>query len=159
MTQTVTAYFDNPSAAQVVIEELLQQGFGRGDIGTLAEHVRRESERMLSGTWKGLLLGAAAGLVLAVWALFIPRVELALGGVTFAPLAGAAFGALLGGLIGAFRAQGGRPSGVLVTVAAGNAERATRAAEILKRHSGTAPGSRISTDHSKRAEYPPLRAP
>ena len=40
MTQTVTAYFDHPSAAQVVVEELLQAGFGRGDIGTLAEDVR-----------------------------------------------------------------------------------------------------------------------
>jgi len=89
MTQTVTAYFDHPSAAQVVVEELLQAGFRRGDIGTLAQDVRSESMRVLPGTWKGLLLGAAAGILLVVWALFIPRAELALGGVPFAPLAGA----------------------------------------------------------------------
>jgi uncharacterized integral membrane protein len=159
MTQTVTAHFDHPSAAQVVVEQLIQEGFDRGDIGTLAQDVRSESERMLSATWKGLLVGAVAGLLLAVWALFIPRVELALAGVPFAPLAGAALGALVGGLIGAFSAQRRRRDGVLVTVAAGNAERAARAAEILTRHGGTASGSRISSDHRKPAEYPPMRSP
>lgn len=45
---------DDENRVQGAVDELLKAGFDRGDIGLVAPEVRRESERVLSGTRKGL---------------------------------------------------------------------------------------------------------
>jgi hypothetical protein len=159
MTQAVVGLFDEPGAAQRAVEDLLESGFDRQHVGMLAQDVRSESARVLSWTWKGLLVGAIAGTTLSVSALFISRFELALAGVSFALLAGAALGALVGGLIGAFSAHGRRREGALLTVDAEDAEQAARAVEIFKRHGAANSASRISPHDSKAGEYRGMRAP
>jgi hypothetical protein len=146
MAQTVAALFDNPTQAQRVIEDLLKAGFDPKDIGLVAQDIRSESERVLSGTRKGLTIGALTGTALVITSIVIPGAGPAfVAGPVGVLLASTALGGLVGGLVGALRksgisekdahfyAEGVRRGGILVTVEAESAELAARADEIMKR--------------------------
>jgi uncharacterized membrane protein len=143
MAKTVIGLMDNPSQAQRVVEELLQSGFDRGDIGIVVKDIREEGEAVFEGSFKGMAIGALAGMLLAATASMVPGLGLVL---VAGPMVGGAIGALAGGLASAlmrqgvpeadahFYAEGVRRGGALVTVNAQNDELAARALEIMKRH-------------------------
>jgi hypothetical protein len=142
MSKTLAGLIDDEDRVQGAIDELLKAGFDRGDIGLVAPEVRRESERVLSGTRKGLAAGAAAGMLLGGVAILLPGIGPAL--VTGPLLAVPALGTLVGGLVGAltasgiaesdahFYAEGVRRGGTLLTVRVDTPEQARRAERILR---------------------------
>jgi hypothetical protein len=50
MAKTVIGLMDNPSQAEDVVRELLQNGFGRADIGLISRDVRSEGETVFKGS-------------------------------------------------------------------------------------------------------------
>jgi hypothetical protein len=144
--KTVIGLLDNADEAKKVVEELLQNGFDRDDIGAVSSEVAREAEAALSGASKGILYGGLAGLLLGTVALALPGIGLALVAGPAVPLVSAAFGAAAGGLIGGltskgvpeeeakFYAEGVRRGGTLLVVSAKTDELAARAEDILRRH-------------------------
>jgi hypothetical protein len=143
MAKTVIGLMEDAAQGKKVVEELLESGFRRQDIGFIARDVHGEAEGVLKGTLTGVAVGAITGMLLAASAFMVPG----LGPVLVAgPMAGAAVGALAGGLANGFMhegvpedeahfyAEGVRRGGALVTVNAENDELAARAVEIMKRY-------------------------
>ena len=145
--KTVLGLIDNHSEAEKAVDELLQNGFRKKDIGVISSKMVDETMAAMSGATKGMAFGGLAGMLLAAATLLIPGIGpvLAAGpGLTL--LAGTTFGAVTGGLImgltekgvpeedAQFYAEGLRRGGTLIIVAARTDELAERAVEILKRH-------------------------
>ena len=143
MAKTLIGLFDSPAAARPVVEALLHNGFGRKDVGIITSDPRAQGEAVFDGSIKGMAVGAIAGMLLAASAVVIPG----LGPVLVAgPRAGAAIGALAGGVASGlmyhgvpeaeahFYAEGVHRGGMLVTVNAQSDELAARALDIMKRH-------------------------
>jgi hypothetical protein len=137
----------NSNEAQKVVEELLQSGFDRRQIGTVSSDVLRETAAAVGGASTGMAIGGVAGLLLAAAAIAIPGIgPVVAAGPALTLLGGTVAGAVTGGLIGGlkskgvpeedahFFAEGLRRGGTLITVHAENDELAERAVETLKRH-------------------------
>jgi len=149
--------------AQEVINDLIESGFDRKDVGMMARRGETEGTGTYRGTatgdrtdadtggaaegaGKGAAIGAGAGLLLGLAALAIPGVgPIIAAGPLATALTGMGIGAAAGGLIGAlsnlgvseedahYYAEGVRRGRVLVTVRADD-EDAERAAEIMREH-------------------------
>ncbi|HVF49200.1 MAG TPA: YsnF/AvaK domain-containing protein [Pyrinomonadaceae bacterium] len=160
MAKTVIGLFDNRSAAQGVVSDLLNEGFTRDDISVVAkqleskrgdvEYVEEDGheqvEDMAKGAGTGAAIGGAAGLLLSLTALAIPGIGPVLAaGPIAAIIAGAGIGATAGGAVtgltrlglddheaGAY-AEGVRRGGTLVSVNAPD-DRADSAVGLMKRH-------------------------
>jgi hypothetical protein len=145
--KTVLGLLDNHGDAQKAVDELLQNGFRKADIGVVSSRMVDETMAAASGATKGMALGGVAGMLLAAATLLIPGIGPVLAaGPALTLLAGTTFGAVTGGLImgltekgvpeadAQFYAEGLRRGGTLIIVVARNDERAERAVEILKRH-------------------------
>jgi hypothetical protein len=127
MAKTVVGLFDSFTAAQNVVQELVNAGFPRNDISLLASDRRGEYARAVGGTESAAGEGAAAGavgggvmggvlgLLVGLGALAIPGIgpviaagplAAALGTAGATAVAGAGIGAATGGLIGALVGAG-----------------------------------------------------
>ena len=112
MSTLVTGVFGSRSAAQVGIEQLIDQGFAREDISLLMtdttrgrefgmqEHTKAPEGAATGATIGGVLGALAAGLA-AVGSLAIPGLALVAAGPLVAALAGLGAGAAAGGITGA----------------------------------------------------------
>jgi hypothetical protein len=145
MMKIVVGLLDRQAEAQKAVEELLNSGFGREDIGMLV--VAPGAGKIVNNAAKGVFLGSLAGLLLGAATMLLPGIGwVMVAGPVSTLLLGTALGAAAGGVIGALRskgvpeedaqfyAEGVRRGGVLITVAARTDEAARRAEEILKRH-------------------------
>ena len=148
MSQTLAGLINDENRMQRAIDELLKAGVDRSEIGLVAPEVRRESERVLSGTRKGLAAGAAAGMLLGGVAMLVPGIGPAL--VAGPLLAVPVLGTLVGGLVGAltasgiaesdahFYAEGVRRGGALLTVRVDSPQQARRVERILRENDAAA---------------------
>jgi uncharacterized membrane protein len=142
----VVALLEDPNEVQKAVEELLQSGFDRKEIGVISSETLRDTQATIAAASKGIALGGLAGMLLGAATLLIPGIGLTLVAGPALPLLGAAFGALAGGLIMGLTsrgvpeddahayAEGLRRGGALITVVARNDGLAAKAAEVLKRH-------------------------
>lgn len=161
MAKTVVGLYEDFETAQRVVQELVNNGFDRGDISLVASDAEGEYSRHLgtreredleaseavgAGAGIGALLGGGAGLLIGLGALAIPGIgPVVAAGPLIATLAGAGIGAVAGGLVGAlvsagvpeeearYYAEGVRRGGTLVTVNTTD-EMADRAADIMRRY-------------------------
>jgi len=155
MTKTVTALYENYPKANSAVQDLVNHGFQRDEIGILVQEAHAKdgvliSEEETSGVAAGAGIGAAIGgvgaLVLGLSALAIPGIgPIIAAGPLVAALVGAGVGAAAGGVIGAltdvgvpeeeahYYAEGVSRGGVLVTVHAAD-DLAERAASVLATH-------------------------
>ena len=129
-----------------MIDELLQNGFDRKQIGVITSELMRETDAALTGASRGMVYGGLAGLLVGAVALAVPGIGPAWAVGPVLPLLGATFGAITGGLIGGLvskgvpekdahaYAEGLRRGGTLITVNADSDALADRAVEIMKRH-------------------------
>jgi hypothetical protein len=156
MVKTIVGSFDDYSAAQRVVRDLVADGFMSGDIGILASNLsgdyRAEGEAEANskpansavGALTGGMVGGAAGAAASLMGLAIPGVgPIVAAGLLVATLSGVAAGAMAGGLIGAltevgvpeeqanFYAEAVRRGGAVVTVKA-DESRAHRVEEIMR---------------------------
>lgn len=138
MAKTVVALYDRFEDAQSVVQDLLQSGFRRDDIGLMANEDQGQYDPA-TGTSSagsaggnaglGAAVGGIAGLLVGLAALAIPGIGPVLAaGPLVGALAGAGVGAMAGGLIGvlmdagvpeeqaSYYAEGVRRGGTLVTV-------------------------------------------
>src|SRR5215217_53761 len=128
MAKTVVGLFDTISAAQNVVQELVNAGFPRNDISLLASDRRGEYARTVGGTTEsaagegaaagavgGGVLGGVLGLLVGLGALAIPGIgpviaagplAAALGTAGATAVAGAGIGAATGGVLGALVGAG-----------------------------------------------------
>lgn len=146
MAKTVIGLIGDKDEAQKVIDELLQNGFDRKQIGIIKSELMRETDAALTGASRGMVYGGLAGLLVGAVALAVPGIGPALAVGPVLPLLGATFGAITGGLIGGLvskgvpeedahvYAEGLRRGGTLITVNADSDALADRAVEIMKRH-------------------------
>jgi hypothetical protein len=149
MAKTVVALLDNPDEALKAVDELLQSGFQKKDIGVIIakEDVPAEFKAVIKDMGKGAAVGALTGLLVAATTAIIPGFgALLVAGPAAALLAGLAYGSLAGGIIGALTskgvpeehahayAEGLRRGGGLMTVHAENDERVQRGVDVMKRH-------------------------
>jgi uncharacterized membrane protein len=145
MMKIVVGLLDRQAEAQKAVEELLNSGFRREDIGMLV--VAPGADQLVNNAAKGVFLGSLAGLLIGAATMLLPGVGwVMVAGPVSTLLLGTALGAAAGGVIGALRskgvpekdaqfyAEGVRRGGVLITVATRTDEAAKRAEEILKRH-------------------------
>lgn len=148
---TVTGLFDNPADAESAVQELVQGGWPREDIGVVTSHTavgetHKAAHLAVKDAEKGAIVGGLAGLFLGLTELAIPGVGLVLvGGWLAVTLIGAGVGAATGGLAGALveagvshaeaghLAEGIRKGGTLVTLQSAT-ERVTAAEDVLRRH-------------------------
>ena len=147
MAKTVVALLDNPDEALKAVDELLQSGFQKKDIGVVAnDQVPAEFKAVMKDMGKGAAVGGLTGLLLAAATAIVPGFgPLVVAGPAAALVAGLAYGGLAGGLIGALiskgipeqhahaYAEGLRRGGTLVTVHAANDERVQRGVDVMKR--------------------------
>jgi len=138
LARTVIGLFDNLDQAQRVVQQLVDAGFNRDDIGIVRSNQRggttttnannEKSDVGKDAGW-GAVLGGVAGLVVGLAALAIPGIgPIVAAGPIAAALGGAGIGAVAGGLIGAlvglgvpeehaqYYAEGIKRGGTLVTV-------------------------------------------
>lgn len=138
MARTVIGLFDNLDQAHRVVQQLVDAGFNRDDIGLVRSNERggvattdannKTSDVGKDAGW-GAVLGGVAGLVVGLAALAIPGIgPIVAAGPIAAALGGAGIGAVAGGLIGAlvglgvpeehaqYYAEGIKRGGTLVTV-------------------------------------------
>jgi hypothetical protein len=99
MARTAVGYFRDRVSADSAADELLQRGFGRGDISVVErgrEQADTDEASLKAG--EGAAVGGVAGLLIGVGAMLVPGVGplLAAG-----PLAAALAGAVTGGVTGA----------------------------------------------------------
>ncbi len=162
MAKTVVGLIENPTEAQVVMQELVDCGIERSDIGLMAsdsgsakdegaagtaEGGDEMAEGALKGAGTGAALGGVAGLLAGAAALAIPGFgPIIAAGPIASALAGAGIGAVAGGGIGAlikqgvpeedakYYAEGVRRGGTLVTVRTENEDMADRAVAIMRDH-------------------------
>jgi hypothetical protein len=128
MAKTVVGLFDTISAAQNVVQELVNAGFARSDISLLASDRRGQYAREVGGTTEsaagegaaagavgGGVLGGLVGLLVGLGALAIPGIgpviaagplAAALGTAGATAVAGAGIGAATGGVLGALVGAG-----------------------------------------------------
>lgn len=157
MKRTVMGLVDSFEGARDLIDDLIDNGYSRDDIGIIAkepegrtaEDREKISDAQISGVAKGVGIGAAAGgiagVVIGIAAFTLPGIGAVLAaGPIAAGLAGAGLGAVTGGVYGAIRnlgvpeeeaqyyAEGVRRGGVLVVVEV-DEEDAERAEEIMTR--------------------------
>jgi len=160
MERAVVALFDEMSAAQNAVQELVNHGFDRNDISVVASDrsaVRSGDDVVVdttvetadgaaAGAGIGAVLGGLAGLLVGIGALAIPGIgPIIAAGPLAAALAGAGLGAATGGVIGAladagvpeeqarYYEEGVRRGGVLVTVRAAEGM-TSQAMDILNRY-------------------------
>ena len=153
MAKTVMGLLQNRAEARTVIQELLESGFRKRDIGLIAPGDPAEDEfsatakAVTKDMAKGAAAGALAGLILAATTMMIPAFgPLLVAGPAATLVAGVAYGGLAGGVIGTltskgvpeeeahFYAEGLRRGGALITVNARDDALAERAVRLLKRH-------------------------
>jgi len=160
MAKTVVGLMDNAEQAHQVVDELIDCGIDRNDIGLMAQNnpaatdedydqsATPESDTTsgaLKGAGAGAALGGIAGLALGLSSLAIPGLgPVIAAGPIAAALAGAGVGAVAGGLVGAlthmgvpeeeahYYAEGVRRGGTLVTVRTENDAMAETAADIMR---------------------------
>src|SRR5258705_4498171 len=157
MAKTVIGILENPGEAQQAVDELLESGFQRRDIGVMSSDLLREAATAATGAAKGMAFGALAGMLLGAVTMAIPGFgPLLVAGPGLALLGGTTLGALAGGIVGAlkargmpeeqanFYAEGVRRGGTLITVNAVTDDLAQRAVEILKRHGAVDVEQRIA---------------
>jgi|SRR6266850_7570945 len=112
MSTLVTGLFGSRSAAQVAIEQLIDQGFAREDISLLMTDTTRgrefgvlehskAPEGAATGATIGGVLGAIAAGLAGVGSLAVPGLSLVAAGPLVAALAGLGAGAAAGGITGA----------------------------------------------------------
>lgn len=158
MANTIAGLFDNFSEAQSAVQDLVNSGIPREDIGITANDARGEYANVgkeekahpgggaAAGAGIGAVLGGIGGILVGIGALAIPGIgPILAAGPIAAALVGAGVGAAMGGLIGALTqmgvpeeeahlyAEGVRRGGTLVTVATDDASVDTVTA-ILNRH-------------------------
>ncbi len=160
MERSVVALFDEMSAAQNAVQELVNNGFDRNAISIVAsdrsavrsgddvvvDTAAETADGAAAGAGVGAVLGGLAGLLVGIGALAIPGIgPIIAAGPLAATLAGAGLGAATGGVIGAladagvpeeeahYYAEGVRRGGVLVTVRAAEGM-TSRAMDILNRY-------------------------
>jgi hypothetical protein len=140
MAKTVVGLLDNPEQARKVVEELLKTA-GKKDIGVIAkDDVPAQFKAVAKDMGKGAALGALAGLLLAASTVVVPGLgPLVVAGPAATLVAGATYGGLAGGIIGALiskgvpedqahaYAEGVRRGGALVTIHAETDDLAQRA--------------------------------
>jgi hypothetical protein len=148
MAKTVIGLVENRNEARKVVEELLQAGFRKREIGVIAsDDVPAEFKAVAKDAGKGAAVGALTGLVLAATTMIVPGFgPLLVAGPAAALVAGLAYGGLAGGIIGTLiskgvpedeahaYAEGLRRGGTLVTVHAETDRLAQRAVEIMATH-------------------------
>lgn len=162
MAEVVLAVYDDVETARRAVNDLVRNGFARGDVGFAVNdpdakyaHNFYEDEDMDAGEGAGLgaAVGGVTGLVAGLVAITIPGVgpiiaagplAAVLGGATGAAI-GAAAGAITGGITASLVDMGVSPDhthlyneavrrgGALVTATARGAD-INRAMEILRRH-------------------------
>jgi hypothetical protein len=147
MAKTVVGLLDNPDEARTAADELLKAGFRKKDIGVITKDVPAEFKAVAKDMAKGAAAGALAGLLLAASTVIVPGLgPLLVAGPAATLVAGATYGGLAGGIIGALiskgvpedqahaYAEGIRRGGALVTVHAENDDLAERPVQIMQRH-------------------------
>jgi len=158
MANTVVGLFDNFNDAQSAVQDLVNSGIPREDIGITANDARGEYANVgkaetghtggaaAAGAGIGAVLGGIGGILVGIGALAIPGIgPILAAGPIAAALVGAGVGAAVGGLIGALTqmgvpeeeahvyAEGVRRGGTLVTVTTDDATVDT-VSGILNRH-------------------------
>ncbi|BDI28687.1 hypothetical protein CCAX7_007380 [Capsulimonas corticalis] len=160
MAKTVVGLFEDSARAQAAVQELIQAGFPRGDIGVIANGDEdgaydettaggvhhTTGEEATRGAETGAVIGGVAGLLVGLGAFAIPGIgPIVAAGPIAAAIAGIGVGAVAGGLMGAlihvgvpedearYYAEGVRRGGTLVTVKA-DSDSADRAASIFQTH-------------------------
>jgi uncharacterized membrane protein len=106
---TVVALFDNPQQAETAIQELINHGTDRDDIGVVARSNRgHQSGAAMPGTAAGgIVFGEIGGLLLGLAHLALPGIgPVVAAGPLAITLAGAGAGALGGGIVGAMKDAG-----------------------------------------------------
>jgi len=146
---TIAGLFNKVEDARGAVQELVDAGWSRSDIGIIAQTLASEADDdnlPIKDAEKGALVGGLAGLLLGISELAVPGVGLVLvGGWLAATLFGASIGAAAGGLVGALveaglthheaerLEHGVRAGATLVTVKSATAK-VDRISEILLRH-------------------------
>jgi hypothetical protein len=145
----VIGLMDDRNQAKQVVEELLQAGFRKKEIGVITkdDDVPAEFKAVAKDAGKGAAVGALTGLVLAATTMIVPGFgPLLVAGPAAALVAGLAYGGLAGGIIGTLiskgvpedeahtYAEGLRRGGTLVSVHAETDQLAQRAVEIMATH-------------------------
>src|SRR5690349_95250 len=103
---TVAGLFDSPADAQSAVQELIQAGWRREDIGLVTSNPGADESGASSGlavkdAEKGAVIGGLAGLFLGLTEVAVPVVgPVLIGGWLVAVLLGAGVGAAAGGLVG-----------------------------------------------------------
>lgn len=173
MNKTVVALYDDMTAANNALKELVDRGFPRedislvtrdrtddGDLGIDTDDKLERTDGAAVGAGVGAALGGVGGLLVGVGALFIPGVGPVLAaGPLISMLAsagvGAAVGGVTGGLLGALvdmdipeehahgYAEGVRRGGSLITVRTTD-DRADQVVEILNWHNPVNIDQRVS---------------
>ena len=148
MAKTVIGLVQDRAEARKVIDELLQSGFRKKDIGVISpqEDIDGVGKAVTKDMAKGAAAGALTGLVLAATTMLIPAFgPLLVAGPAATLVAGAAYGGLAGGIIGTLiskgvpedqahaYAEGVRRGATLTTVHAENDKLAQRAERLQKR--------------------------
>lgn len=160
MPRTVVGLYNDIGTARELVQDLVDHGFEREDIGLIAYDVEEEyaphvteervevtepeTEDMAEGAGIGAILGGLAGLLVGLGALVVPGVgPVVAAGSIATTLMGAGVGAAAGGLIGALvdagvaeeeaelYAEGVRRGGTLVTAEVHN-NRVDEATEIFE---------------------------
>jgi hypothetical protein len=155
MAKTIAGLVETREAAQHIIDDLIQSGIRREDIGFISKDEQGQyaaEHKAIGGAEKGAKKGAAIGGVggflvgivgIAGMATGIGSVLIA--GPIFGALAGTAVGAFAGGLIGSLThagvpesdarhfTEGVREGGILLTVST-DAAGSVKATDIMNRH-------------------------
>lgn len=153
MAKTIVGLYDEVSAAQDAVRELVDSGFSREDISMVTRdgdvegrEGKDRGSQVGESAGRGAIIGGVGGLLVGLGALAIPGIGPAVAaGPIAAALTGAGIGAVGGGLIGAlvgagvpedeaeYYAEGVRRGGTLVTVDTSD-DMASKAVDILNRH-------------------------
>jgi len=159
MANTIVGLFDDIGEARAAVQDLINRGIPRENIGLTAADAKGEyagqaggdahpamGGAAATGAGVGAVLGGLGGLLLGLGALAIPGIgPIIAAGPIVAALGGAAAGAAVGGMIGALTkmgvpeeeahlyAEGVRRGGTLVTVAADDTNTETVVA-VLNSH-------------------------
>ena len=161
MTKTITALYDDKTAAQGAVNELVSNGFDKEQISLVSQAEDKEApapttnlkstdtsdtKAIVQDAGIGAAVGGVGGLIIGLAALAIPGIgPIVAAGPIAAALAGLGVGAATGGLVGAMQdvglsyeqleyyAEGVRRGHTLVTVHADEAN-FDKAQEIINRH-------------------------
>src|SRR6266850_2229431 len=98
MMKVVVGLLDSQAEAQKAVEELLNSGFRREDVGMLV--VAPGADKLVNNAAKGVFLGSLAGLLLGAATMLLPGVGwVMVAGPVSTMLLGTALGAAAGGVI------------------------------------------------------------